>query len=166
MVQKICFESVVNMNTAKRKRLEDAGFRVGSAAEFLGLSIEESELIEIKLTLTRTLKKHRRNSRLSQSQLASHLGSSQSRIAKMEAGDPHVSLDLMLRALLALGVTRTELANVIAPQPSQPSVVSIGQVSLSRPEIGKMHYKFKTCASHSTWDADSISKFLPDVQVA
>src|SRR5581483_4278956 len=43
---------------------------------------------------------------LSQAVVAKRLGSSQSRVAKMEAGDPSVSLDLLLRALLALGATR------------------------------------------------------------
>lgn len=105
------------MNEAKRKWLEDAGFRVGTVAEFLGLTQAESELIEIKLSLTHALKQQRCKSGLSQCQLAEKIGSSQSRVAKMEAGDPHVSLDLMIRALLALGMTRPELAAAISPQP-------------------------------------------------
>jgi DNA-binding XRE family transcriptional regulator len=104
------------MDEAKRKRLEKAGFRIGTVAEFLGLTPEQSELIEIKLVLTDALRKQRETSGLSQAELAEKIGSSQSRIAKMEAGDPHVSLDLMIRALLAAGMTRRELASVIAGQ--------------------------------------------------
>ncbi len=108
------------MDEAKRKHLEAAGFRVGTVAEFLGLTVAESELIEIKLSLTDSLNEWRRSSSLTQSQLAEQIGSSQSRVAKMEAGDPHVSLDLMIRALLALGMTRRELAETISPQIVQP----------------------------------------------
>lgn len=104
------------MDEAKRRRLEKAGFRIGTVAEFLGLTPEQSELIEIKLVLTDALRKQRDVSSLSQSELAEKIGSSQSRIAKMEAGDPHVSLDLMIRALLAAGMTRQKLASIIAGQ--------------------------------------------------
>ena len=104
------------MDTAKRERLEKAGFRVGTVAEFLGLTPEESELVEIKVALTSALKTQRGKSDLSQVQLAEKIGSSQSRIAKMEAGDPHVSLDLLVKALVASGMTRQELAEVLAPR--------------------------------------------------
>ena len=105
------------MDAAKRRRLEEAGFRVGSVTDFLGLSAEQSELIKIRLALTSALKKQRGKGHLSQSQLAEKIGSSQSRVAKMEAGDPHVSLDLMIRALLAAGMTRGEIAGEISPHP-------------------------------------------------
>ena len=116
------------MNEAKRKRLEDAGFRVGSVADFLGLSVEESELVEIKVALSSALKKQRGSSSLSQSQLAAQIGSSQSRVAKMEAGDASVSIDLLVRALVAQGMTRQELADVLAPPHNYPVLVSPGKV--------------------------------------
>lgn len=102
------------MNAEKRERLEKAGFRAGTVADFLGLTPEESELIEIRLALTHACKRQREASGLSQSQLAEKIGSSQSQVAKMEAGDPHASLDLMLKALVASGMTRAELAAVLA----------------------------------------------------
>jgi len=105
------------MDTAKRERLEKAGFRVGTVTEFLGLTPEESELVEIKVALTSALKKQRGKSDLSQTQLAEKIGSSQSRVAKMEAGDPHASLDLLVKALVASGMTREELGSVIAARP-------------------------------------------------
>ena len=114
------------MDEAKRKRLEKAGFRIGAVAEFLGLTPAQSELIEIKLVLTDALKKQRETSGFSQAELAEKIASSQSRIAKMEAGDPHVSLDLMIRALLAAGITRRELAEAIAGQKAQFAVADAG----------------------------------------
>ena len=102
------------MNAEKRKRLEEAGFRASTVADFLGLTPEESELIEIRLALTHAFQRQRAASGLSQSQLAEKIGSSQSHVAKMEAGDPHVSLDLMVKALVASGMTRAELAAVLA----------------------------------------------------
>jgi ribosome-binding protein aMBF1 (putative translation factor) len=102
------------MNKAKRKQLERRGWKVGSASEFLGLSPEESRFIELKLALSRWLRERREERNLSQMELARQLRSSQSRIAKMEAGDPSVSLDLLIRSLFSLGATKRDLARVIA----------------------------------------------------
>jgi predicted XRE-type DNA-binding protein len=101
------------MITAKRKRLESAGWSVGTAGEFLGLSREEEEIVEMKLALSESLKLHRQRRRLTQIELARMLGSSQSRVAKLEAGAPGVSLDLLFRALFAAGVSREEIARKI-----------------------------------------------------
>jgi ribosome-binding protein aMBF1 (putative translation factor) len=102
------------MDPRKRKRLEAAGWKVGSTKEFLKLSKEEETLVELRLALGSTLREHRARKRISQSELADQLGSSQSRVAKMEAGDPSVSLDLQIRALVALGATRKEVARAMA----------------------------------------------------
>ena len=102
------------MDKAKRKRLEAKGWRVGTAAEFLGLSAEESAYIELKVALGGKLKELRNRKRLSQVELAKRIGSSQSRVAKIEAADPSVSLDLLVRSLIALGATRKDLARAIA----------------------------------------------------
>ena len=93
------------MNIEKRKKLEKAGWRVGSAAEFLGLTPAEEAYIEMKLALARELSEARRTRRLTQAKLAAKLQTSQPRVAMMEKGDPSVSLDLLVRALLALGIT-------------------------------------------------------------
>jgi len=98
------------MRSAKRKKLEAKGWKVGSADGFLGLTAEESQYIEIKLALTRTLRKQRQKLGLSQVKAAELIHSSQSRVAKMEAGDSSVSLDLIVRSLLALGATRADVA--------------------------------------------------------
>jgi len=104
----------MTMNKAKQKKLERRGWKVGSATDFLGLSAEEARLIELKLALSRSLRDRRESLKLTQIDLAQRLRSSQSRIAKMEAGDPSVSLDLLIRSLFALGATKRDLARVIA----------------------------------------------------
>lgn len=102
------------MDARKKKRLEDAGWRVGSTQEFLGLSPAEAAYIELKIALSDKLKERRQRQQVTQQALAQLLGSSQSRVAKMEAVDPTVSLDLLLRALFALGATRRDVAKAIA----------------------------------------------------
>ena len=102
------------MNTTKRKRLEAKGWRIGSAKEFLGLSELEEVYIELKLTLGENLKKRRLKKKLTQIELAKLLRSNQSRIAKMESGDPSVSIDLLIKSLLALGTTKQDIAGIIS----------------------------------------------------
>ena len=104
------------MRESKRKRLEAKGWQIGDAADFLSLSPEEVAYVELKLRLADRLKERRRRRTLTQSQLARLVKSSQSRVAKMEAGDPTVTVDLLIRALLALGVSNKELATTIAPR--------------------------------------------------
>ncbi len=101
------------MNSAKKARLEAAGWKVGTAGEFLSLSKEEAACVETKLALAQTLKERRRRRNLSQTVLARLIGSSQSRVAKMEAGDPSVSFDLLIRSVYAVGVSRKQLARAI-----------------------------------------------------
>lgn len=101
------------MDAKKRKKLESAGWKVGDIDEFLGLSEEEMEFIEAKLALANSLKEKRKQRRLTQEQLAKKIGSSQSRVAKMESADPAVSLDLMIRTLLTLGMTRPQIGRII-----------------------------------------------------
>jgi len=101
------------MHPDKRRRLEQAGWKVGTVQEFLGLSDAEMALIHLQVALKRALGTTRRRLGLSQQEVAKRLGSSQSRVAKMEAGDPSVSLDLLIRSLLVLGVTPRELGSLI-----------------------------------------------------
>ena len=107
-------KEVLIMDKKKKKGLEAKGYKVGSVGEFLGLSKEESEYIELKLALSQALVKRRKRSNLTQVQLAKKLNSSQSRIAKMEKGDPKVSLDLLVKSLMAMGATKKNIAKLIA----------------------------------------------------
>jgi DNA-binding XRE family transcriptional regulator len=102
------------MNNRKKKSLEAKGWKVGGANEFLGLSPEESAYVELKLLLSKNLQRTRKDQHLTQHQLAKLTKSSQSRIAKMEAGDPSVSLDLLIRSLLVLGTSRRHLGKILA----------------------------------------------------
>ena len=102
------------MDDRKRKRLEAKGWKIGSAKEVLQLSDEEEAYIELRLKLAEGLKARRVDKGLTQIQLARAVQSSQSRVAKMEAGDPTVSLDLLVRSLLALGASNGDLAKIIA----------------------------------------------------
>ena len=102
------------MKATKRKLLEKKGWKVGSSADFLGLSEEESAYIELKLSLSDSLKEARVREKLTQADLAKLVQSSQSRVAKMEAGDPTVSINALIKTLLALGVSRRQVAKAIS----------------------------------------------------
>ena len=102
------------MLESKKRRLAAKGWKVGTAKEFLGLSASEEAYIELRLKLSDGLKSRRNSRRVTQTQLAQVLRSSQSRVAKMEAGDPTVSIDLLVKSLLALGTSNRELAAIIA----------------------------------------------------
>lgn len=101
------------MDGTKRQVLEERGWKVGSVEELLELTPEEASYIELKLALGDSLRAYRRAQNLTQSDLARLLNSSQSRVAKMEAGDRSVSIDLLVRALLVLGATRERLGEII-----------------------------------------------------
>lgn len=102
------------MNTAKRKRLEKKEWKFGDVQEFLDLTPEEVAYIETKLALSKNLKTYRQNKGLTQTELASKIKSSQSRVAKMESGDSSVSIDLLVQSLFALGASRKQLAGMLA----------------------------------------------------
>jgi DNA-binding XRE family transcriptional regulator len=101
------------MRRSKRQKLEKKGWRIGNAQEFLGLSQQEAAYVELRLRLADSLKARRRKQNLTQTAFAKRIGSSQSRVAKMEGGDPTVSLDLLIRSLLALGASNRDLARTI-----------------------------------------------------
>jgi DNA-binding XRE family transcriptional regulator len=101
------------MKKSKRENLKAAGWAVGSVQEFLGLSAADAALIEMKLSLSRSLRDRRQRRGVSQVELAKRLRSSQSRVAKIEAGDPSVSMDLLVSSLLVLGASAADLAKAI-----------------------------------------------------
>lgn len=109
------------MNKTKTECLKKAGWKVGTAQEFLGLTDEESALIEMKLALARSLKERRLTQDMTQGELAKQLGSSQSRVAKMEAADATVSMELLVRSLLLLGASRQEVGRIIGRKTAVPA---------------------------------------------
>jgi len=101
------------MDKRKRELLEARGWKIAGAREFLELSEEELHYIEIKIALSQLVKEQRKRRRLTQERAAQLIGSSQSRVAKMEAGDPSVSIDLYVKSIIALGGSREELSEAI-----------------------------------------------------
>lgn len=104
------------MRADKRRKLEQAGWAIGDAGDFLGLSPEERQFVEVKLALATAVRRRREHLGLTQLQLAERLGSSQSRVAKMEGSDRSVSTDLLLRALFQLGGSARDVAKLLAPR--------------------------------------------------
>ena len=101
------------MDRAKKEHLESQGWKIGTVSDFLDLTTEETILVEIKLALSQSLKE-RRQKLMTQSDLASKISSSQPRVAKAENGDASVSIELLLRAILATGATPQDIGNIIA----------------------------------------------------
>ena len=101
------------MKPDKQKKLEGAGWKIGSADEFLSLTPEEAAFIEMKLALCDSVKSRRLKKRLSQTEFAKLISSSQSRVARIEAGDPSVSIDLVMKSLLCLGAAKKDVADLI-----------------------------------------------------
>jgi len=106
---------------SKARKLRLAGWKVGSTKDLLGLTDEEASLIEIKIALAASLRKRRLACGLTQSALAKHLRSSQSRVAKLEAADPSVSIDLLVRSLLVLGASRQEVGRALGRAAAIPA---------------------------------------------
>ncbi|GJM10725.1 MAG: hypothetical protein DHS20C11_30010 [Lysobacteraceae bacterium] len=102
------------MKADKIKRLERNGWKVGSASEFLGLSEQEAAYVSLKLAFSESLKSSRLAQQMTQANLAKIIGSNQSRVARMEAADPSVSIDSLIKALLALGLSKQQLATAIS----------------------------------------------------
>lgn len=108
----------INQNTKvmtekKKKRLEEQGWKVGGMQEFLGLTDAEATYIELKLLLSKNLAKCRQRKKLTPVAFAKLLGSSYSQVTMIETGNTSVSLDQLVRSLLALGTTRQSLAKMI-----------------------------------------------------
>jgi predicted XRE-type DNA-binding protein len=111
------------MKKEKRKNLEASGWKVGNAEDFLNLTAAEAALIEMKLALSNGLRDLRIQRRLTQTEVAEAIGSSQSRVAKMEAADPSVSMDLLVRTLLRLGATPKAVAGLVSGNSRQKAGV-------------------------------------------
>jgi hypothetical protein len=102
------------MNDCKQKQLEEQGWAETDVQELFGLTDAEAAYVELMIALSNAVRARRLAMGLTQQRLAELLESSQSRVAKMEAADPSVSLDLLIRAMLAMGATPRELGAVLA----------------------------------------------------
>lgn len=104
----------MTMDSQKKARIEAAGWKAGSVSDFLELSEAEFSYIELKSALSDLLRESRSEAQLTQQELAQRMNSSQSRVAKMEAGDPSVSIDLLVKALFQTGLTSEHIGAAIA----------------------------------------------------
>ena len=104
------------MDKRKRAKPRATGWTVGTPREFLGLSDEDAAYVEFKLALSKTLQALRAAQELSQVDVAKRLQSSQSRVAKMEASDPSVSVDLLVKSLFRLGAQPGDIAKALRPR--------------------------------------------------
>jgi DNA-binding XRE family transcriptional regulator len=111
------------MDTQKAKRLETEGWAVGDASDFLELAPEEIEFIEFKIALANKVKELRTQKGLTQTAFARTVGSSQSRIAKLEAADLSVSTDLMLKSFFSLGARRKDIPTGAARSAASPNLL-------------------------------------------
>jgi len=93
------------MDKNKQERLKKKGWKIGTVKDFLELTSEEEAYVELRYILSQKMKEYRKEKGWTQQQLAEKMGSSQSRVAKMEATADSVSVDLQIRSLLALGAS-------------------------------------------------------------
>lgn len=113
------------MKASKKKKLEAAGWKVGTTAEFLGLSDAEEMLVNMKIALAKQVKAMRQEKGITQQRLAKLIGSSQSRIAKLETADRSVSIELLIRSLASMGATRAQIGTVMGSRlPKKPKKVA------------------------------------------
>lgn len=106
------------MKASKRKKLEAAGWKVGSVSEFLELSDAEAMLVNMKLALAKKVKELRQSKKITQNELAELIGSSQSRVAKLETADRSVSMELLVRSLATLGASRAQIGKIVGSKPT------------------------------------------------
>ena len=105
------------MRADKRRKLERAGWTLGDAGDFLALSADERRFVDVKLALADGLRRLRERLGLTQIEVAQRFGSSQSRVAKMEAANRTVTTDLLLKSLFRLGASPRDVARLLIPNP-------------------------------------------------
>ena len=124
------------MDALTKKLMQEAGFESGSVGELLGLSEAQETLVEIKVRLTQLLREERRARGWSQNRLAQAMGKKQQVVARTEMAHRSVTLDLLLRALLTIGVKMSRIAReleaceqyVEGAQNSVGALVEIGPI--------------------------------------
>ncbi len=124
------------MDPRKRKVLEAAGWRFGDAADFLGMTDEERQLLDARVEAALAVRRQREARKLSQKQLAERINTSQPRIAKIERAAPDVSLDQILRAFAAAGgritvkqVSPRKSRGAMKPQTAEVQMVLVGTLT-------------------------------------
>jgi len=146
------------MDAAKRSKLESRGWKVGDATTFLKLTPDEAAYVELKSRLAMHLRHVRCSHNLTQVVAARQIGSSQSRLAKMEAGDASVSLDLLLQSLFRLGVGVTQLGELLCthqrPTRMAKRATSKGATAPVSPKRPRLRRSDLVAQEHGSGSAD------------
>lgn len=125
------------MRASKQKNLEAAGWKVASTAEFLGLSDAEEILVTMKVALAKRVRSMRQEKRITQLGLAKLIGSSQSRVTKLETADRSVSMELLIRSLVAMRATRAQIGKIMGTRSVQQKAPSkLAQYKCDQPSYG------------------------------
>lgn len=114
------------MDAARRKAIEAAGWKVGDAADFLGMSEGERQLLDARVSIAMAIRQQREALDISQKELGARLRTSQPRVAKIERAAPDVSMDQLVRALTAVGgriTVKAAKSNAKRPGPKGGSIV-------------------------------------------
>ena len=93
--------------------IDRSGIHVDNLIIFRHIGNEMAALVETKVALSQALRRKRAALGLTQHQLARRLNSSQSRVAKMEAADRSVSVDLLMKGLFALGASPGDIGRTL-----------------------------------------------------
>ena len=81
--------------------------------ELLGLSPEDLVIVEFRAALAVALQKARARKKLTQEEVAELIGTSQAQVSKMEAGQSSITIDRMIKALAALGLSRPAILKAL-----------------------------------------------------
>ncbi len=81
--------------------------------ELLQLSAEDLVIVEFRAALAVALQRARKRRKLTQQEAAERIGTSQAQVSKMEAGQSSITLDRIIRALAALGVSRPTIVKAL-----------------------------------------------------
>ncbi len=98
------------MTEAKKKILAENGYRVTDSAEWLGLSREESQLIDMRVALAQELERVRKAKGMTQAELAKRIGTKQSGVARMINTPEASTMDNLVKSLIALGEPVSKIA--------------------------------------------------------
>ena len=101
------------MKATKKKALESAGYNMTNAAEWLGLSPQEDAIVNMRVNFAMEIERICKEQGITQKALAEKIGTRQSGVARMLNNPSKVTLDHLIRTLLALGTPSKRIASLI-----------------------------------------------------
>ncbi len=82
--------------------------------ELLDLSAQDLVIVEFRAALALALQQARKRQKLTQETAAKTIGTSQAQVARMEAGQSSITIDRLIKALIALGVSRPTIVKALS----------------------------------------------------